>query len=152
MIGFIVQTLAFGLMIRFRQSGNAKAGFYMIQIMKGVGIGCISFPTQAIIQSAAPHEQLAGITAAYLVIFYMTSGIGAAIGGAMWTNIVPDKIAEYMPTPQAIIEVCGAGLTNVTTGTCAYGAPLIFKTLYGMETPERRALNLAQDEAQVSRD
>lgn len=45
-LGFAVQTLAFGLMIRFRQSHNSVGEFIAVQTIKGFGIGCISFPTQ----------------------------------------------------------------------------------------------------------
>jgi SIT family siderophore-iron:H+ symporter-like MFS transporter len=123
-------------MIRFRQSGNALAVFFVIQVMKGAGVGCISFPVQAVIQSAAPHEQLSSITAAYLVIFYMSSGIGSAIGGSIWTNMIPRALAS--------------SLANVELETLAFGNPLAFKTQYPMGTPERQALNTAQDDAQVS--
>lgn len=46
LFGFTVQTLAYGLMIRFRQSTNGDGEIIAVQIMKGIGIGCISFPLQ----------------------------------------------------------------------------------------------------------
>lgn len=70
--GFTVQTLAYGLMIRFRQSTNSQAEVIIVQILKGFGIGMISFPAQAVIQSACAHEHLAAVTATYLIIFYLT--------------------------------------------------------------------------------
>lgn len=72
MVGFAVQTLAYGLMIRLRTSTNTLGELAIVQILKGVGIGCISFPTQAVIQSASKHEHLAAITAGYLVVFYLS--------------------------------------------------------------------------------
>jgi SIT family siderophore-iron:H+ symporter-like MFS transporter len=71
-MGFAIQTLAYGLMIRFRQSTNSQAEVIIVQILKGFGIGMISFPTQAVIQSACAHEHLAAVTATYLIIFYLT--------------------------------------------------------------------------------
>ncbi|KAI9635925.1 major facilitator superfamily domain-containing protein [Dioszegia hungarica] len=133
-LGFAVQTLAFGLMIRFRQSHNSVGEFIAVQTIKGFGIGCISFPTQAVIQSAAPHEHLGAITAAYLIVFYLSSGIGAAIGGAIWTNIVPSRISEYMQ--------------NEALAAKAYGNPFGFAVEYGLDTLPRQALQRAQDEAQ----
>lgn len=71
-MGFAIQTLAYGLMIRFRQSSNSQAEVIIVQILKGFGIGMISFPAQAVIQSATAHEHLAAVTATYLIIFYLT--------------------------------------------------------------------------------
>lgn len=36
----------------------------------------ISFPTQAAIQSVSKHEHLASITAANLLVYYISGGIG----------------------------------------------------------------------------
>jgi SIT family siderophore-iron:H+ symporter-like MFS transporter len=71
-LGFTIQTLAYGLMIRFRQSTNSRAEVIIVQILKGCGIGLISFPAQAVIQSACAHEHLAAVTATYLIVFYLT--------------------------------------------------------------------------------
>lgn len=64
------------------------------------------------------------------------SGIGAAIGGAIWTNIVPSRISEYMQ--------------NEALAAKAYGNPFGFAVEYGLDTLPRQALQRAQDEAQVS--
>jgi SIT family siderophore-iron:H+ symporter-like MFS transporter len=150
-LGFTVQTLAYGLMIRFRQSTNSRAEIIVVQILKGFGIGLISFPAQAVIQSACAHEHLAAVTATYLIVFYLTvsnhiitefpankqSGIGTAIGGAIWTNVVPGKIEEYFAP------------INATLGIQAYRDPVTFAKLeWPMGTPERAAIARAQDEAQ----
>jgi SIT family siderophore-iron:H+ symporter-like MFS transporter len=74
-LGFTVQTLAYGLMIRFRQSTNSRAEIIVVQILKGFGIGLISFPAQAVIQSACAHEHLAAVTATYLIVFYLTASL-----------------------------------------------------------------------------
>jgi len=150
-LGFTVQTLAYGLMIRFRQSTNSRAEIIIVQILKGFGIGLISFPAQAVIQSACAHEHLAAVTATYLIVFYLTvslaplrpavahvqSGIGTAIGGAIWTNVVPRKIDQYFAP------------INATLGLQAYRDPITFaKVEWPMGTPERAAIARAQDEAQ----
>lgn len=55
--GFICQTLGTGLMIRFRTSTNSRAELAAVQIVRGFGVGCISFPIQAALQSASKHER-----------------------------------------------------------------------------------------------
>ncbi|KAJ9099689.1 hypothetical protein QFC20_005621 [Naganishia adeliensis] len=68
--GFICQTLGTGLMIRFRTSTNSRAELAAVQVVRGFGSGCISFPIQAALQSASKHERI-------------------------WTNKVPGKLQEY---------------------------------------------------------
>ena len=66
------------------------------------------------------------------------SGIGTAIGGAIWTNIVPNKINNYfsdIPNGMAL-------------GQDAYGDPFTFALEHPVGTPERAAIARAQDEAQ----
>lgn len=99
--GFICQTLGTGLMIRFRTSTNSRAELAAVQIVRGFGSGCISFPIQAALQSASKHEResrrqtvatdnnilahpltdMAAITAGWLLVYYIAGGIGSAIGG-----------------------------------------------------------------------
>jgi SIT family siderophore-iron:H+ symporter-like MFS transporter len=40
----------------------------------------IGFPIQTAVQSMTRHEHVAAITAGYLTVFYLSGGIGAAIG------------------------------------------------------------------------
>ncbi|WVQ82131.1 hypothetical protein IAT38_004259 [Cryptococcus sp. DSM 104549] len=136
-LGICIQILFTGLMIRFRTSTNSTAELVVVQVLRGCGNGFIPYPTQAIIQAAAPHEHLAAITAGWLVVYYLAGGIGSAIGGAIWTNMVPDKVDKYL-----------APFNNATLPALAYSNPFGFATAYPIGTPERAALARAQDEAQ----
>ena len=44
-------------MIRYRQSSNSQVELAIVQVVRGLGAGCIGFPVQAAIQSAAKHER-----------------------------------------------------------------------------------------------
>ncbi|KDE07037.1 hypothetical protein MVLG_02615 [Microbotryum lychnidis-dioicae p1A1 Lamole] len=134
LLGFAIEVLSFGLMIRYRQSTNSQADLAMVQIVRGFGVGCIGFPVQAAIQTVSKHEHIAAITAGYLTIYYLSSGIGSAIGGGIWTNLVPDKLAEYMPDPTLV--------------TSAYQNPIGFIARFPPGTPERLAVARAHDETQ----
>lgn len=90
-LGFTVQTLAYGLMIRFRQSTNSRAEIIIVQILKGFGIGLISFPAQAVIQSACAHEHLAAVTATYLIVFYLTVGLSCFVSTALIFSRVSEQ-------------------------------------------------------------
>lgn len=56
--------------------------------------------------------------------------------GAIWTNVVPDKIYAYMG--------------NDTLAAAAYADPFTFATTYPYGSQPRLAVARAQDEAQVS--
>ncbi|KAK4056011.1 hypothetical protein OIO90_003006 [Microbotryomycetes sp. JL221] len=133
-VGFVLEVLAFGLMIRYRESTNSQGELAMVQVVRGVAVGCIGFPLQATIQSVVKHEHLAAITAGYLTVYYLAGGIGSAIAGGIWTNTVPGKIVEYM--------------NNDTLAAQAFANPIGFIKLYPYGTPERMAVARAQDEAQ----
>lgn len=81
------------------------------------------------------HEHLASITAIYLTIFYLSGGVGAAIGGSIWVNMIPEKLHAY--------------ITDQTVANSAYGDPFSFADAYGPETPERKAVGRAYTETQV---
>jgi SIT family siderophore-iron:H+ symporter-like MFS transporter len=68
--------LGTGLMIRYRTSTNSNAELYLVQIIRGMASAFIPYPCQSLIQSAAPHEQLAAITAGWLVVYYIAVGEG----------------------------------------------------------------------------
>ncbi|KDE07039.1 hypothetical protein MVLG_02617 [Microbotryum lychnidis-dioicae p1A1 Lamole] len=134
LLGFVLEVLSLGLMIRYRQSTNSQADLAMVQIVRGFGVGCIGFPVQAAIQTVSKHEHIAAITAGYLTIYYFSSGIGSAIGGVIWTNLVPEKLAEYMPDQSLV--------------TSAYQNPIGFIARFPPGTPERLAVARAHDETQ----
>lgn len=55
-------------MIRYRNSDSSKADYAIVQVLRGLGSGCIGFPVQAAIQSVSKHEHVAAITAGYLTV------------------------------------------------------------------------------------
>lgn len=124
-------------MLRYRTSTNSQAELAIVQVIRGIASGLLPFPTQALIQIASPHEHLAAITAGWLVVYYMAGGIGSAIGGAIWTTVVPRKLEEYV-TP----------LGNSSLVPLAFSNPLGYAVEYPLGTPERNAIARAQDDAQ----
>ncbi|GAA5961238.1 hypothetical protein JCM3765_002881 [Sporobolomyces pararoseus] len=132
--GFCVEILAFGLMIRYRGAGATQGDLAAVQVVRGLGVGAISFPLQASIQSVTKHEHLGAITAAYLTIFYLSQGVGSAIGGGIWTNLVPKKLNNYIPDPALAAK--------------AYSNPLGLLKTYAPGTPVREAISRAHGETQ----
>ncbi|BGP36663.1 hypothetical protein JCM10449v2_000564 [Rhodotorula kratochvilovae] len=132
--GFCIDVLAFALMIRYRGSGASRGDLIAVQIVRGLGGGCISFPVQAAIQSVSKHEHLAAITASYLTVFYLSQGVGSAIGGGIWSNVVPGKLNEY--------------IGNSTLAAQAYANPVGLIAKYPPGTAVRDAMAHAHGDAQ----
>ncbi|GJN91562.1 hypothetical protein Rhopal_004585-T1 [Rhodotorula paludigena] len=133
--GFCIEVLAFGLMIRYRTANASLGDLIAVQIVRGLGSGAISFPVQAAIQSVTKHEHLAAITAGYLTVFYLAQGVGSAIGGGIWSNMVPQRMNNY--------------IANQTLAAQAYANPLGLLATYAPGTEVRDAMSRAQGETQV---
>ncbi|GAA5968899.1 hypothetical protein JCM11641_000771 [Rhodosporidiobolus odoratus] len=132
--GFCVELLAQGLYIRYRNAGAPVGDLIGVQIVRGFGIGMISFPVQAAIQSVSKHENLGAITAGYLTVFYLSQGVGSALGGGIWSNLVPKKMAAYISDP--------------TIAAQAYANPIGLIAKYAPGTEVREAMSRAQGETQ----
>ncbi|KAI8452851.1 major facilitator superfamily domain-containing protein, partial [Phakopsora pachyrhizi] len=134
--GGVMDALGFGLMMRYRHAENSKFELVLPQIFRGISEGLVGFPVQAAIQAVSPHQNLATITAIYLMVFYLSGGIGAAIGGSIWVNKLPEKIHEYLAS-------------NSSLADAACKDPFSFAEQYPMSTFERQAVARAQTETQV---
>lgn len=121
-------------MIRYRGAGASRGDLVAVQIVRGLGGGCISFPVQAAIQVVSKHEHLAAITAGYLTVFYLSQGVGSAIGGGIWTNTVPSRLNEL--------------ISNSTIAKQAYANPIGLISKYPPGTPVRDAMATAHGDAQ----
>ncbi|WVQ63432.1 uncharacterized protein L199_001585 [Kwoniella botswanensis] len=133
--GMALETLATGLMLKYRTSHSSQGELAIVQVLRGAATGFISYPIQALLQAAAPHEHLAIVTAGWLAIYYVAMAVGAAIAGAMWTNIVPNKLTEYLQG-------------NATLAAAAYSDPLTYATKWPVGTWQRDGVGRAQDDAQ----
>ncbi|BGO99264.1 hypothetical protein NBRC10513v2_000368 [Rhodotorula toruloides] len=133
-LGFCIEVLAFGLMIRYRDAGASKGDLAVVQLVRGFGVGCIGFPVQAAIQSVSKHEHLGAITAGYLTVYYLAGGVGSAIGGGIWSNSVPGKMQSY--------------ISNSTLAAQAYANPIGLIAKFPPGTPVREAMSRAHGETQ----
>ncbi|GAA5859365.1 hypothetical protein JCM1840_004582 [Sporobolomyces johnsonii] len=132
--GFCVEVLAFGLMIRYRGATASQGDLAVVQLVRGFGVGCIGFPVQAAIQSVTKHENLGAITAGYLTVYYLAGGVGSAIGGGIWTNLVPNKLNTY--------------ISNSTIAAQAFSNPIGLIAKYPPGTEVRMAMARAHGETQ----
>ncbi|KAF5125002.1 Siderophore iron transporter 1 [Metarhizium anisopliae] len=129
-IGTMLYMVAFGLLIHFRGSanGSARAGVIGAQVVLGVAGGLFPYTTQASLQVNLRHEHLAVMTGIYLATYNIGSALGNTVSGAMWTQLLPEKLNENLNP------------INATLGPLAYNSPLTVAPLYPVGTPERTAI------------
>jgi len=121
--GVCMWIVAFGLLIQYRGQGySGTNGMIGAQCLLGFAGGFFPYGTQALVQSASRHENLASITALYLASYNIGSALGVTISTAMWRNILPDRL-----------------IANIGTelGTSVYADPYTFANTYPIGTPER---------------
>ncbi|KDN50268.1 hypothetical protein RSAG8_01604, partial [Rhizoctonia solani AG-8 WAC10335] len=132
--GTLVFILAMGLLIKFRDGSAGVHGIIGAQVVLGFGGGLFPYPTQALVQAASSHEQMATMTALYLSFYQIGSALGNAISTAIWTQTLPKKLAEH--------------LGDATAAASAYASPLTYIASYPVGTPERTAMIAAYSDVQ----
>lgn len=130
LFGIVCWFVSFGLLVHFRGDSSSHSGIIGSLCLMGFGAGFFTYTTQASIQASTKHhENLAVITSLYLATYNIGSAVGAAVSGAIWTNVLPKEI--------------GKRLNDATLTQQAYLEPLTFILTYTWETIERQAVVLA---------
>jgi hypothetical protein len=132
--GSCIYVMGLGLLIRYRQTGVSVATIVGCQIAVGIGGGMLNVPAQLGVQASVTHQQVATATAAFLTILEIGGAVGNAISGAIWTNLVPKKLAAYLPPDIA------------DQAHDIYGNVTLASTGWPMGSPERDAINRAYQE------
>lgn len=97
LIGVPVYITGLLLTTFFRGPSNPLSYVLFSQIMTGVGGGMFHVPVQLGIQAVARHQEVAIATAMFLTFTSLGGSVGSAIAGATWTNVLPGRLAEYLP-------------------------------------------------------
>ena len=69
----------------------------MCQLFNGLATGIWAMTAQLAIMAQVQHQQIAVAIAMFGLFGSIGASIGQAIAGGIWTNILPDKIAEALP-------------------------------------------------------
>ncbi|KAF5027415.1 hypothetical protein F66182_492 [Fusarium sp. NRRL 66182] len=123
--------VAFGLLIRFRGDthSSSKSGVIGAQILLGIAGGMFPYPAQASLQAYVTHERLAVMTGLYLALYQVGSAFGNAVAGAIWTQVLPARLAESF-----------ADFGNDTLAVYTYQQPLSAIIDFPAGTAERDAM------------
>ncbi|KAF5557919.1 siderophore iron transporter 1 [Fusarium phyllophilum] len=123
--------VAFGLLIRYRgdPSSDNKSGVIGAQILLGIAGGMFPYPAQASLQAYVTHERLAVMTGLYLALYQVGSAFGNAVSGAIWTQVLPVRLAQSF-----------SSFGNETLAVYAYSQPLSAIIDFPVGSDERDAM------------
>ncbi|KAM0078056.1 ferrioxamine B transporter [Fusarium odoratissimum] len=123
--------VAFGLLIRYRgdPSSDNKSGVIGAQILLGIAGGMFPYPAQASLQAYVTHERLAVMTGLYLALYQVGSAFGNAVSGAIWTQVLPVRLAQSF-----------SSFGNETLAVYAYSQPLSAILDFPVGSDERDAM------------
>lgn len=139
MFGVVCWIIAMGILVHFRGDNNGTDfrmfvnGVIGAECLLGFGAGFYTYTTQVSIATCTNHEYMAVIISLYLASYNIGSALGASVSGAIYTNLLYDRMVE---------ELSKAGL-DASLATQAYGLPFEFIVSYTWGTPERVAIVLA---------
>ena len=132
-IPFLV--LGQGLLIYFRQPDGNVGYIVMCLIFIAIGQGIVEITDEIAMLAAASHEYVA-VCLAILGIFSSIGGaIGSTVAAAIWQNMIPKKLASYLPADQ---------LQNLTE---IYGS-IDTQLSYPLGSPTRLAIQHAYSDTQ----
>lgn len=136
MFGCCVYLLSYGLLYRFRggHTHAELAGLIGGEVVLGIANGVTQYSAQVALQAVCKHEHVGIISSLFFATYQVGAGIGSAISGAIWTNLMPKtlhaNLAKVMPADLA-----------ATTAKSVYGSPIKFIAQYKVGTPERMAVD-----------
>ncbi|OLN94161.1 Siderophore iron transporter mirB 8 [Colletotrichum chlorophyti] len=130
-----LQILATGLMIKFRMPDTNVGLVIMCEVLGALAGGTLVMVEQIAVMASVPHRDVAVGLALLAMVTSVGGAIGSTISGAIWTNLMPSKLAAYLPD-----ELKGDALL-------IYG-DITKQLAYEVGTPERDAIILAYSETQ----
>lgn len=95
--GIPLIALGTGLLTHFRVPGAYVGYLAMCQIFNGAAGGILAMTSHIAIFSTVSHQEIAVVYAIYGLFGSIGAAIGFAISGAIWTNVLPQKLEEFLP-------------------------------------------------------
>ncbi|WKT48127.1 Major facilitator superfamily [Fusarium oxysporum f. sp. vasinfectum] len=99
-IGVPLCVLGQGLMIHFvnMNGGHAnEASFITAKTLVGIGRAFYQTAAQVSIQALVAKEDVPVVTGVYYAAMNFGGAVGTSVGGAIWNNILPQKLTSYLP-------------------------------------------------------
>ena len=133
--GIPLSILGLGLMINFRQPDGYIGYIIMCQILISFAAGTIIICDEIAIMAAASHQHIAVVLAVLGVFGSIGGAIGLTVSAAIWQDVFPKKLAEYLPASE---------LPNLLT----IYEDITTQLSYAVGSPARIAIQQAYSDAQ----
>ncbi|KAI0115791.1 siderochrome-iron transporter MirC [Nemania sp. FL0031] len=142
--GSAIYLTAVALMIPYRTEHSTVKALVGTQVALGIGGGMLNAPVQLAMQVSAAAEdrrqkqknQVAAAIAVSFTSLELGGAVGAALSGAVWTQLVPARLARHLPADVA-------GRARTIFGDVAIAGNY---TLYPPASPARVAINRSYQE------
>lgn len=95
-----MSTLSTILLIHFRHPGTPIGLIVLTQILNSISSGTLVMTEQLAAMSAVPHNEVAVVLALEGLFTSIGGSVGQSISGAIWTNLLPGKLREFLPVEQ----------------------------------------------------
>lgn len=95
--GIPLIALGTGLLTHFRVPGAYVGYLAMCQLFNGAAGGILAMTSHIAVYAAVSHQEIAVVYAIYGLFGSIGAAIGFAISGGIWTNILPQKLEEFLP-------------------------------------------------------
>ncbi|EST09370.1 Major facilitator superfamily [Kalmanozyma brasiliensis GHG001] len=126
--GACIRLLGIGLMIKYRSAGSSNVQAVFPQVLQGMGGGFLGITLQVAAQVSVRHQDVATVTAYFLLLTEIGGACGNALIGAVQTNVLPGYYEKYLP------------MLDATERAAIFASPFTVPTLYPIGTPERTGI------------
>ncbi|SNX83999.1 probable siderophore iron transporter mirC [Melanopsichium pennsylvanicum] len=121
--GAVIRMVGIGLMIKYREAGSSNFQAVMPQVLQGLGGGFLGITLQVAAQISVRHQDVATVTAYFLLLTEIGGACGNAVVGAVQTNVLPGYYEKYAPmlnaTERAAIYASPFGVSAYPIGSAA---------------------------------
>lgn len=107
----------------------------MCQILNGVAGGMLTIAMPLAVMASVSHQEVAVVLALHGLFASVGAGVGLAVSGAMWTNLLPAALIKHLP------DSAKADAMTI------YG-DITVQLSYAWGSPEREAIIAAYGEVQ----
>lgn len=126
--GAVIRMVGVGLMIKYREAGSSNVQAVFPQVLQGLGGGFLGVTLQVAAQVSVRHQDVATVTAYFLLLTEIGGACGNAVVGAVQTNVLPGYLDKYLP------------MLDAATRAKIYASPTLYLTTYPIGTPERTGI------------
>ncbi|KAI2622800.1 MFS general substrate transporter [Hypomontagnella submonticulosa] len=97
LVAIPIYLLGTALLIYFRVPSSEVGYLVMCQVLVGFGVGMIGQMATLATMASVRHQDVAVALAIYGLFGSVGSSVGYAVAGGLWTNILPEKLYEFLP-------------------------------------------------------